>query len=250
MSPVPRMSWQVRSGRAPARCAFLFPHLSAGRTQLRVIDPRPEPQHPSAGKLQLDIVARGELRGVRPHRRGPGRDHPRVRNVNQDGKLPFRLGLRAGRVVEKRPDRVGRPCAEPCDPTVAREPCGVANQPAEARMVRVLVLDETRRKDDPGPHAPYDRRQLERVGGLGSRLASPSSVTNSEVAEEPCRPSRLPDLAAGVPCVADSPREQMTKCARLPAWVSRAMTPPHPNSMSSGGRQMPAAAQVQALISQ
>src|SRR5262249_4868776 len=38
----------------------------------------------------------------------------------------------------------------------------------------------------------------------------------------------------GVPDDAASPREQMTKCVVRPDWVSRAMTPPHPNSMSSG----------------
>src|SRR5579862_6525145 len=39
---------------------------------------------------------------------------------------------------------------------------------------------------------------------------------------------------AGVPCDADSPREQTTKPAARPARVSFAMTPPQPNSMSSG----------------
>src|ERR1035437_5327740 len=38
----------------------------------------------------------------------------------------------------------------------------------------------------------------------------------------------------GVPEVPASPREQMTKCAARPARVSRAITPPQPNSMSSG----------------
>src|ERR1035437_7041114 len=38
----------------------------------------------------------------------------------------------------------------------------------------------------------------------------------------------------GVPEVPASPREQMTKGAARPARVSRAITPPQPNSMSSG----------------
>ena len=39
---------------------------------------------------------------------------------------------------------------------------------------------------------------------------------------------------SGVPWLADSPREQTTKCAFRPARVSLAMIPPQANSMSSG----------------
>src|ERR1700690_1369793 len=68
-----------------------------------------------------------------------------------------------------------------------------------------------------------------------SSLASPPSTTNSIVA--PRMAAALlasAALCAGVPFVPDSPREQTTKCARRPARVSRAMTAPQPNSMSSG----------------
>src|SRR5271165_803506 len=41
-------------------------------------------------------------------------------------------------------------------------------------------------------------------------------------------------LCLGVPWVPASPREQTTKCTLRPACVSLAMTPPQPNSMSSG----------------
>src|ERR1035437_445955 len=68
-----------------------------------------------------------------------------------------------------------------------------------------------------------------------SRCASPSSSINSIVA-----PSNAADFFAsatrwaGVPWEAASPREQTTKCAARPVRVSLAITPPHPNSMSSG----------------
>src|SRR5690606_4365383 len=39
---------------------------------------------------------------------------------------------------------------------------------------------------------------------------------------------------AGVPVVPASPREQMTKCTDRPPGGSRAITPPQPNSISSG----------------
>src|SRR5579862_3442699 len=68
-----------------------------------------------------------------------------------------------------------------------------------------------------------------------SRCASPSSSMNSSLAPNSTA-DRLASMTrcAGEPCDAASPREQITKCAARPARVSFAMTPPHPNSMSSG----------------
>src|SRR5579859_3041080 len=68
-----------------------------------------------------------------------------------------------------------------------------------------------------------------------SRCASPSSSMNSSLAPNSTA-DRFASMTrwAGEPCDAASPREQITKCAARPARVSFAMTPPHPNSMSSG----------------
>src|SRR6476661_8437713 len=68
-----------------------------------------------------------------------------------------------------------------------------------------------------------------------SRWASPSSCTKSIVAPKAWAPlfasfSRW----SGVPEVPASPWEQTTKCARCPARVALAMTPPQANSISSG----------------
>ena len=59
---------------------------------------------------------------------------------------------------------------------------------------------------------------------------------NSSVAPRSLRrrSGLAPSARSGVPWVAASPREQTTKCAGRPARVSRATTPPQPNSMSSG----------------
>ena len=53
---------------------------------------------------------------------------------------------------------------------VTREPGRVADQAAEAGMVRVLVLDEARRQHDGRPDPPEDARQLDRVGGADFQM--------------------------------------------------------------------------------
>src|SRR5438477_3774678 len=68
-----------------------------------------------------------------------------------------------------------------------------------------------------------------------SRWESPSSGTNSIVAPSSAAArSASVTRCSGWPCVAASPREHTTKCAARPARVSCAITPPQPNSMSSG----------------
>src|SRR6185312_13237989 len=68
-----------------------------------------------------------------------------------------------------------------------------------------------------------------------SRWLSPSSSRNSIVAPS----SAAAFFASAILCLGEpyepaSPREQTTRCALRPACVSRAMTAPQPNSMSSG----------------
>src|SRR5688572_20950067 len=68
-----------------------------------------------------------------------------------------------------------------------------------------------------------------------SMWASPPMSTNSTVAPNNAAArfaSRM--RRPGVPFVPDSPREQTTKCTLRPVSFSRAMMPPHPNSISSG----------------
>src|SRR5262245_17037831 len=70
---------------------------------------------------------------------------------------------------------------------------------------------------------------------LTSRCESPSSSMKSiEAPSRPAARSASATRCSGWPCVAASPREHTTRCADLPRRVSCAITPPHPNSMSSG----------------
>src|SRR5262245_27224960 len=70
---------------------------------------------------------------------------------------------------------------------------------------------------------------------LTSRCESPSSWTNSiEAPSSRAARSASATRCSGWPCVAASPREHTTRCATRPRRVSCAITPPHPNSMSSG----------------
>src|ERR1035437_4757113 len=70
---------------------------------------------------------------------------------------------------------------------------------------------------------------------IGSICESPPSSTNSSVAPRSAAAfSASAVRCAGVPLVPASPREPTTKCAECPACVSRAITPPQPNSTSSG----------------
>src|SRR5206468_10148166 len=50
-------------------------------------------------------------------------------------------------------------------PAVPRQPGRVADQAAEAVMIRVLVLDDGRRQDDGRPDPPEYARQPDRVRG-------------------------------------------------------------------------------------
>src|SRR4051812_18153400 len=68
-----------------------------------------------------------------------------------------------------------------------------------------------------------------------SRWESPSNSTNSIVAPRSVAARRASvTRCSGWPCVPASPREHTTKCAGRPISVSCAITPPQPNSMSSG----------------
>ena len=61
---------------------------------------------------------------------------------------------------------MGGPGLQLGEAAVAGEPGGVAHELAEPVVVGVLVLLETGRKNDAGPHAADDARQLEGVGGF------------------------------------------------------------------------------------
>jgi hypothetical protein len=91
--------------------------------------------------------------------------------------------------------------AELRHPPVAGEPGRVPDYPPETRMVRVLVLDEARREDDPGPILRMMAASLSAWAALASSWASPSSSTNSSVAPRIAAAFRASaERTAGVPC--------------------------------------------------
>ena len=103
-------------------------------------------------------------------------------------------------------------------------------------MVRMLVLHEARGENDARPHPAQNAGQRDGMGRPDFEVGVAVEFEEFDRRAEERRGSpRFRRRAAPAwPCVPASPREQTTKCAGRPASVSCAMTPPQPNSMSSG----------------
>ena len=89
-------------------------------------------------------------------------------------------------------------------------------------MVGVLVLDRRRGQDDGRTQPPDHAGQADRVGGLLLEVGVAVELDELQRrAEHAPRPGSASSVrSSGVPWVADSPREQTTRCAGRPARVS------------------------------
>ena len=116
-----------------------------------------------SAQLQLDVLARSNLRGVGLHGGGPCRDDLRTRNIDQDWHRIAGFGFGAERVIEQVFDSMWCERAQLCKAAVASQPHRIANQHTQSPVVRVLILDDCWREHDVGLVLPYKARQRDGV---------------------------------------------------------------------------------------
>ena len=123
---------------------------------------------------------------------------PGAETFDKQRRLVRRLRLQGDCVKQEMPDRVGGPRLELPDPAVAREAGGVAHQPAQDGMIRVLVLHRSGREHDLRAHAADDRGELQgrRHARLEMRVAAEVGELDRRAQQFRRRP-RLPGALRG-----------------------------------------------------
>ena len=138
-----------------------------------MFDPGPSSERFRAKKLKFPVISSAPLRDVRRHGRGPGLDDLPGGNINQDRRDVSRFGVGSQRVIEQLANTVRSRSPQFGDSAVTGEARRVTRETAQARMIRVLILDETGRKKDLRPKSPNDGGHFHRVRRLDLQARVP-----------------------------------------------------------------------------
>ena len=84
-------------------------------------------------------------------------------DIDQHGRQISRLSIARRGIIKKLGDRMRRKIGKLLHAAVSGQTGGVANQSSEFGMIRMLVLDEARRKNDSRPRSADNAGELDRV---------------------------------------------------------------------------------------